>query len=503
MQVADDLLARSAGEAPPVDDRWLAEQLASLVGAEPGAEVDDARQRLACATAVLRRLSVIAGGPGTGKTTTVARVAALLVTQAHARGQRPPLIALAAPTGKAAVRLEQAVHDAARSLPLDDAARRALLELKGSTLHRLLGRRPGSVSRFRHDRHHRLPHDVVVVDETSMVSLSLMARLTEAVRPQARLVLVGDPDQLASIEAGAVLGDIVGPAADGLVMGSRPARPTAQSGAPTSIAGGIVILDRGFRFGTGIAALAEAVRRGDSDAVLARLRDGSDDVQWLSFEAAADAQADALEPIRAVAAQSASEVIAAARAGQADQALDALGRFRLLCGHRRGPHGVSGWTARVESWLAGALVACDTDDPWYPGRPLLVTENDYELGLYNGDTGVIVAREHGRVGAAFARRGEIVEHIPTRLGAVQTLYAMTIHKSQGSQFDVAAVLLPGPDSRILSRELLYTAITRARHRLLLAGSEAAIRVAVERPVARASGLGERLWKAPAVLRARA
>jgi exodeoxyribonuclease V alpha subunit len=164
---------------------------------------------------------------------------------------------------------------------------------------------------------------------------------------------------------------------------------------------------------------------------------------------------------------------------------------------------VSGWTARVESWLAGALAACDADDLWYPGRPLLVTENDYELGVYTGDTGVIVAREDGRVGAAFARRGDIVEHLPTRLGTVQTLYAMTIHKSQGSQFDVAAVLLPGPDSRILSRELLYTAITRARHRLLLAGSEAAIRVAVERPVARASGLGERLWKAPAVLRARA
>ena len=162
-----------------------------------------------------RRFAVVAGGPGTGKTTTVARIVALLAEQAAARGDAPPLIALAAPTGKAAARLAEAVHDQARTLDVAAPVRDQLLALDASTLHRLLGRRPDSDTRFRHDRGNRLPHDVVIVDETSMVSLSLMARLVDAVRPEARLVLVGDPGQLTSIEAGAVLGDIVGPAAEG------------------------------------------------------------------------------------------------------------------------------------------------------------------------------------------------------------------------------------------------------------------------------------------------
>ena len=178
-------------------------------------EDPDPKQKQAAAAAVLRRLAVVAGGPGTGKTTTVARIVALLEEQALAAGAAPPLIALAAPTGKAAARLAEAVHTEAARLDVDDAIRARLLELEASTLHRLLGWKPGTHSRFRHDRGNRLPYDVVIVDETSMVSLSLMARLTEAVRREARLILVGDPGQLTSIEAGAVLGDIVGPAAEG------------------------------------------------------------------------------------------------------------------------------------------------------------------------------------------------------------------------------------------------------------------------------------------------
>jgi exodeoxyribonuclease V alpha subunit len=185
-------------------------------------------------------------------------------------------------------------------------------------------------------------------------------------------------------------------------------------------------------------------------------------------------------------------------AGEARAALEALASFRILCAHRRGAYGASTWTARTEAWLDAELDGFAIDDPWYVGRPLLVTENDYELRLYNGDTGVIVLAAPDRVAAAFERRGQIIEYSPTRLSAIDTVYAMTIHKSQGSQFETAAVLLPDPTSRILSRELLYTAVTRAQERLIIVGGEESIRAAVERPVARASGLWRRLWEPAAV-----
>jgi exodeoxyribonuclease V alpha subunit len=454
---------------------------------------------------VLRRLAVVAGGPGTGKTTTVARIVALLAEQSAAAGDPPPLVALAAPTGKAAARLEEAVHEEAIELPVGDPIRDQLLGLQASTLHRLLGWRPGSHSRFRHNRSQRLPHDVVIVDETSMVSLPLMARLVEAIRPSARLILIGDPGQLASIEAGAVLGDIVGPASEGLHMQSSArallAEATGQTisaedpAAGVTIGDGIVVLDRVHRFGGGIARVAEAIRRGDADGVISALADTPGEVTWIPVDVSEAASSDALAPVRDSAVAAARDVIGAARAGAAKEALDALGTFRVLCAHRRGPHGVATWTARIEGWLASSIEGFDPQERSYVGRPLLVTENDYELRLYNGDTGVVVAAgdDGDRVSAVFERRGEILEFSPTRLDAVDTVYAMTVHKSQGSQFDTAAVLLPAVSSRILTRELLYTAVTRARRGLILVGTEAAVRAAVGRPIARASGLGWRLW----------
>ena len=427
-----------------------------------------------------RRLQVIAGGPGTGKTTQVARIVAELLEQATAPGPhppRPPLVALAAPTGKAAARLQEAVHEEAARLPVSDEIRALLMGLRSSTLHRLLGWKPGSHSRFAHDRGNRLPHDVVIVDETSMVSLSLMARLVEAVRPDARLILVGDPGQLTSIEAGVVLGDIVG---DDWGAYPPPHRPP-----------GIIVLERVHRYGGGIARLAEAIRRGDGDAAVAALGAAPGEVTWLQTDAHETEAELGLVRERAVAAG--TGVFVAARAGAGMDALAALGRFRLLCAHRRGPYGVSDWTSRVVAWLAGELEGLDVDQRDYVGRPLLVTENDYELGLYNGDTGVIVQSPGGRPTAVFERGGELLHFSPLRLGAADTVYAMTIHKSQGSQFDTAAVLLPAASSRILTRELLYTAVTRARRELILIGTEDAVRQAVERPVARASGLRERLW----------
>lgn len=470
--VAAELRARAGAPAGGVDAAVLDEGLARLAG-----DGTDPRARAAAATAVERRLSVIAGGPGTGKTTTVGRVVALLAEQAAAAGAPPPLVALAAPTGKAAARLAEAVHEQAAALDVAPAVREQLLGLGASTLHRLLGARPGSRSRFRHDRTSRLPHDVVIVDETSMVSLTLMARLLEAVRPDARIVLVGDPDQLTSIEAGAVLGDVVGPAGAG-------AGPLAD---------GVVVLDRLYRYRGAIAEVADAVRRGDADAVVAALAGGGADVVWLAGDAAQLRAADAVAPVRDAAVGAGRAVIAAARGGDAHGALEALGAFRLLCAHRRGPYGVSTWMPAVEGWLAGEIDAAGGRVRDYPGRPLLITANDYDLNLFNGDTGVVVAAGEGRVLAAFERRGAVATVRPAQLGAVETVYAMTVHKSQGSQFGTAAVVLPPPGSRILTRELLYTAVTRARERLVVVGTEEAVRAAVARPAARASGLRARLW----------
>jgi exodeoxyribonuclease V alpha subunit len=292
-----------------------------------------------------------------------------------------------------------------------------------------------------------------------------MARLVEAVRPNARLVLVGDPGQLASIEAGVVLADIV------------------------AAGRGVVMLEHVHRFGAGIARLADAIRQGDGDSTVAALRAAPEEITWLPIDV--DTTEAGFELVRDRAVAAGLAVVGAAREGDALEALAALGRFRLLCAHRRGPYGVSDWSSRVQAWLAPDIDDIEQRD--FVGRPLLVTENDYELGLYNGDTGVIVAGAGERPAAAFERGGEVLRFSPLRLGAVDTVYAMTIHKSQGSQFDTAAVLLPAPTSRILTRELLYTGVTRARRQLILVGTEAAVRQAVERPVARASGLRERLW----------
>jgi exodeoxyribonuclease V alpha subunit len=490
--VAAALRRRAGRPAPAVDEALLAAGLRRTAGAD--------RARLAAGAAVLGRLAVVAGGPGTGKTTTVARILALLAEQAEAAGDPAPLVALAAPTAKAAARLREAVHEEAATLDVDEATRAWLATVNASTLHRLLGARRGTHSRFRHDAANRLPHDVVIVDETSMVSLTMMSRLLDAVADDARLVLVGDPDQLSSIEAGAVLGDVVGPAATRPTLrpaaAARLARvagvevPAADGGgAAPAIGDGIVVLDHVYRFGGRIAALADAVRRGDADAAIAALTSTADDrVAWIPVDAGEDDTA--LAPVRDAATATGRAVIAAAREGDASTALAALGGFRLLCAHRRGPHGVTTWTAAVERWLAPEIDAAGGRVRDYPGRPLLVTANDYDLNLFNGDTGVLIAQPDGRVAAAF-EGPRLVR--PNQLSAVETVYAMTVHKSQGSQFGTAAVIVPPPSSRILTRELLYTAVTRAREHLVVVGTEASIRAALARPAARASGLGARLW----------
>lgn len=499
--VASDLLARAARPVDDVAPEVLAEGLRRLFGGD----VDpDHLQPIAAAAAVRSTVSVIAGGPGTGKTTTVARVLALLDEMALATGRPPPRIVLAAPTGKAGARLEEAVREEAADMPIGEATRTRLLALRGTTIHRLLGFSPANRTRFRHNRENQLPDDVIVVDETSMVSLSLMARLLEAVRPDARLVLVGDPEQLASVEAGAVLGDIVGPAAQELCLGQAMrtrlredtgydvAEPPGAS-AQSPIGDGIVVLRYVHRHGGAIAELARAIQAGDADEAIDVLGRQETNVEWIDLDAEELGVTDGRGAIEAGAVTSGRAVIEAATEGRADAALEALNGFRVLCAHRHGPEGVDGWTHQIEGWLARDVEGFSTGPAWYVGQPLIITENDYSLGLYNGDIGVVVRDEDERMVAAFERGGAVTRVSPTRLAAVDTVYAMTVHKSQGSQFHTVAFLLPPSGSRLLTRELLYTAVTRAQERLIVVGGAASVRAAIERPISRASGLRQALW----------
>ncbi len=454
-----------------IEECRVAEDVLALASARRSGSVPDinrlfpdsfAEQRGAAQLALSRALTVLTGGPGTGKTTTVARLLALLAEQAELDGKPRLRIALAAPTGKAAARLLEAVQLEVDALA--NADRERLPALAATTLHRLLGSRPDTSSRFRHNRENRLPHDVIVVDETSMVSLTMMARLLEAVRPDSRLLLVGDPDQLASVEAGAVLADLV----EGL---------TAVVDSP------VATLVTPHRFGESIGALADAIRDGDAEAAVGVLAAGGEHIEWVDVHQPA-------EVLRKVLVPHALRLREAAVLGDADAALKTLEQHRLLCAHRRGPYGVAYWNRQVERWLSE-----QTDMPlwadWYVGRPVLVTANDYGLGLYNGDTGVAVLRDGG-LRAAMATSAGPVQFATGRLADVETMHAMTIHKSQGSQAVEITVLLPPTDSRLLTRELLYTAVTRAREKVRLVGSADQLRAAVTRRAIRATGLSRRL-----------
>jgi len=462
-QVRDDLVARLELPAPVVDDARLEALAPVLFG--PGYD----EQRSAALEAARRWTTVLTGGPGTGKTTAVAGLLTLLADQSD----RPLRIALTAPTGKASARLQEAVRTALAG-PSYDGHRDAVGQPTAQTLHRLLGWKRGSRNRFRHDRHNRLPHDVIVVDETSMVSLTMMARLMEAVRSDCRLVLVGDPDQLASVEAGAVLADLV----DGLTR-TDP--------------GTVAALLTSHRFGPEIAGLAEAVRAADADRALELLQASGEHVELLDPTDPA-----VLADVRERLVRHALELRSVAAIGDADGALAVLDRHRLLCAHREGPWGVGHWNRLVERALAehtGLPIGGGWGQEWYAGRPLLVTSNDYGLDLFNGDTGVVVATADG-VRAAISTPGGARDLATSRLTDVATMHAMTVHKSQGSQAADVTVLLPPDDSPLLTRELFYTALTRAEQKVTVVATADAVRLAIGRPAQRASGLAARLAHPP-------
>lgn len=455
-----DRLRQCAGAGVPLVG--ADEALARVFGTDP----EQDRQHLAGVRALQGQLTVVIGGPGTGKTRTIARVlAAALLVDPEAR------IALCAPTGKAAARMTDAVRAAVAALGADGSVPAEVLDRLGhaeaTTVHRLLGARPGGG--VRHDRRNPLPHDLVVVDETSMVDLPLMAKLVDALSDRARLVLVGDPDQLASVEAGTVLADVVG-ADDGAVRDR------------------VVELTEVHRFGagSGIAELAAAIREGRADDVVELLSGAHDDLARVDPVRTAEA-----EGLVARVVEAGVRSAVAAREGRVADALRAARECKVLCAVRRGPWGLHDWTDRIDAGVAEVCAELRVDRRWEVGRPFLVTRNDPVARVANGDTGVVVDL-HGTRVLAIESGGT---HLPVpvaRLDQVEPWWAMTIHKSQGSEFDHVVVSLPTQDSPVLTRELLYTAVTRATSSVTVLADEDTIRRAVDRPVSRASGLRDRL-----------
>lgn len=481
----------------------------------PGSGVDDVdRQRLAAALALLRRLVVLSGGPGTGKTTTVARVLALLAEVVEPPGRTGRLrIALAGPTGKAATRLQEAIHDAVPGLDVGAEVAEVLERVEAATLHRLLGWRSRNTTRFRHDAERPLPYDVIVVDEASMVSLPLMTKLVEAVPDGARLLLVGDRDQLASIEAGAVLADVCGgvrggarstlrlsePVAhkvDELVRG--PVRDEADVADDPGIWDSIVHLEEFHRFSadSGIGQFARGVQQGAPAGRLVDVITGGED-RGRELQLLDPTGSDPVAQLRdAVVDRWRAHVETVVAGATPEQALAGLDHHRVLCALRRGPEGVDAVNERIEQWLSEAVPGFDPRQRWYPGRPVMVTTNDYGVRLFNGDTGVVLADPGDpsrRVVAFPTASGEPRRLSPARLPACETTFATSIHKSQGSQFDAVHVVLPTVPSPILTRELCYTAITRARQQATVLSSESILHRALRQRVQRASGLRERLW----------
>jgi len=487
-------LRRIAAQAPPPPDlAALAPLFAALF---PHARDDD-RQARAAALALLQSLLIATGGPGTGKTTTIARLLALLIAQARLDGVTPPRIALAAPTGRAAERMAESLRLAAQRLQALEPGLAAALPAAASTLHRLLGSVPDS-ARFKHDARHPLACDVVVVDEASMVDLPLMCKLVEAVPDGARLILLGDRDQLPSVEAGDVLAAIVDAAGDDESLPAPVAerlRPwlgeVPVRADPGPLGACRVHLRRGYRQAESLdlAPLAAAVRDGDADTALALLRSG--ELAGVHFHE------DLHDPLAGAGREA---LLPAWRAlGDARDPLQALAlatRLRLLTALRDGGQGAAPLNARIEEALAGSHRPA-----YFHGRLLLITENSYRHGLFNGDIGVCLrARDdQGRdvpgapVLAWFAGGADGARPFhPSALPAHGGAFAMTVHKSQGSEFDSVWLQLPRQDARPLSRELIYTGLTRARRELHLAASEAVLRQALSRHAARVSGLAWRL-----------
>ena len=420
------------------------------------------------------RLKVLLGGPGSGKTTAVAKQ---LVARFADANDRDLLVAMAAPTGKAADRMRQAIEARLMSAKASSEVIARVQESPSITIHRLLGYSPvRRTGRFQYNHENPLPYDLVIIDEASMLSLSLMHRLIDALHPTAELFLVGDPEQLASVDAGTVLADIsLAAKKEGTDLHRCTERLTSQ-----------------YRYAVGspIEQVVKAVQSGDADQVIDLLRSHRNSegvVSWIDPSSKAQEDLDAFENVGLEVKRHALKVVELAGSSQYEEALETLGQLQLLCASRVGQLGIAGWNRTVNKWIGTA-----TRKQWFVGRPVLITKNDHGNNLYNGDVGVVCSDKNGEVRVVFDGLVAPREFPTVRLPEVETVHGLTIHKSQGSEYQHAIVVLPTGRSRLLTRELLYTGVSRAREQLTIVASESALRTAVNTVVIRASGLADRL-----------
>lgn len=484
-QLAEQLLARGSA-SPEVDENLLADSLARLF-ARNNSQAGPDWQRLAAAQAVRRNLAVISGGPGTGKTTTVVRLLAALLEQP---GGERLAIGLAAPTGKAAARMAEAIRNAKAELPVSDAIKAALPE-EARTLHRLLGSR-GDTPKVRHHAASPLPLDVLVVDEASMVDLALMAKLVDALPVNARLILLGDKDQLSAVEAGAVFAELCEGRGFNPETAAALQRLTGQpveAQMPSSKLGdAVVLLTHSHRFAgdSGIGELARRINAGDAAGTLNLLKEGRADLAWQA-QPAPNALLDRLE-------QGYAPYLSAARSGDVAATFTAFNGFRALTAQRQGAWGVEGINEALEARIKRRF-SLPSRERWYPGRAIMVRQNDYALGLFNGDIGICLASANG-LRVFFESAGESEPTFrpfsPARLPSHDSAFAMTVHKSQGSEFSEVLLALPDTASPLLTRSLLYTGITRAKHKVEIWALPARLAEAVSTRAERAAGLAERL-----------
>ncbi|MGL6176226.1 MAG: exodeoxyribonuclease V subunit alpha, partial [Vibrionaceae bacterium] len=458
--VAKLLSARAVAVALPPESRAHLDRLFD----RPDAKKDEIDwQKVAAACALSFRFAVISGGPGTGKTTTVTKLLAALIQSSA----EPPLIKMVAPTGKAANRLTESIGNAVGNLDVAQSVRDQIPR-QASTIHRLLGSQPNT-NAFRHNAKNPLLLDVLVVDEASMVDLGMMASLLNALPAHARIILLGDRDQLASVEAGSVLADLCMNAGASF----SPARARyleqltgftlSEQQPPSTVADGVCLLQKSFRFdgSSGIGQLAKAINRGAPRAQIDKIwQDGFSDIARHTLDE------QGYQAAIACAATGYQGYLSALAAGKPDkQMLEKFLQFRLLCALTQGAFGVQGLNVQVEQELERRKLIKASGRIFYTGRPVMVTQNDYGLGLYNGDIGIVVAKEEGLRVVFELSDGSLKYVLPSRLPQHQTAYAMTVHKSQGSEFAHTQLILPPEPTPVMSRELLYTGVTRAKKML--------------------------------------
>ncbi|MCW9708208.1 exodeoxyribonuclease V subunit alpha [Fodinibius salsisoli] len=490
-ELAESLLQRCESSTEHIDIPALKEGLSRLF---PEAESDEINwQKVAAALAVQQNLMVISGGPGTGKTSTVVRILALLIEQGTLREELPS-IALTAPTGKAAARLQESIRTAQENLPVPESIQTAIPD-EAVTLHQLLGARRHT-ARFKHNKENPLPYDVVIVDEVSMVDQRLMSRLMEALLKGTKLILLGDKDQLASVEAGSVLGDICMEASNrfstasaqwlGNVGVSLPDDKVEAD--PKMLTDHVTLLTKSYRFdeSSGIARLSESVNAGDVDSSLQHVvSQNFSDISLIDDEGI-----EAFQKILKEKTERYFQQLQHCNSPQ--EAFDRLAGFRILAAHRKGPWGIRYINQYVEKVLQqkGRIPKYAH---WYPGKPIIINVNDYALGLFNGDTGICYPNAEGELRVYFQQNGSIRAIAPGRLPDHNRAYALTVHKSQGSEFDHILFVLPAETSGIVSRELIYTAVTRARTQVSIWASRKVLKEGISKNLRRASGLADRLW----------